>query len=268
MNLIVIPTYDERASIGVLLEELLGLDWSGSAGGTHVLVVDDSSPDGTADVVRAHPAYGSVVFLLSRTVKDGLGAAYRAGFAWALEHGYATVVQMDADGSHPADAVPRLLRALQEGAEVVIGSRYVPGGRTQGWSWHRRLISAGGNAYVRTVLGTPVRDATAGFRAFRSSALARLVGTTHANGYCFQVETTWRASRLGLRIVEVPITFVDRRAGESKMGPGIVVEALWRVLTWRVEEAVDEVGTRRARRESDSGDRQRHLERRARQGTG
>lgn len=248
MNLIVIPTYDERDNIGGVLDDLLGRPELLDA---HVLVVDDASPDGTAGVVRRDRRFGSRVFLLERQAKDGLGAAYRAGFSWALERGYEAVVQMDADGSHPTEAVARLLDGLLD-ADVVIGSRYVPGGSTPGWSRGRRLVSRCGNAYVRAVLGIAVHDATAGFRAFRADALARVAGpeaTSHANGYCFQVETTWQATQRGLRVREVPITFVDRTAGRSKMHAGIVVEALWRVLTWRVEQLAEESRVRTAARE-------------------
>jgi dolichol-phosphate mannosyltransferase len=232
VNLIVVPTYEEALTVGDLLGRLLG---EPALAGFHVLVVDDDSPDGTAALVRAHPAYDDRVHLLGRPAKAGIGPAYRAGFGWAREHGYDVVVQMDADGSHPADAVPRLVAALDD-ADVVIGSRYVVGGRTVDWPWHRRLVSRAGNAYIRLVLGLPVRDCTAGFRAYRAGALAVLAEEgTHADGYSFQVETTWKAVRRGLRVVEVPITFVERRAGRSKMSAAIAVEALWRVLAWRVQ---------------------------------
>ena len=234
MNLIVVPTYQEALTIGGLLDRLLG---ESALGDFHVLVVDDASPDGTASMVAAHPAYRTRVHLLNRPNKAGLGPAYRAGFAWAREHGFEVVVQMDADGSHPVDAVPRMVAALGE-ADLVIGSRYVAHGRTVGWPWHRRLISRGGNLYVRVVLGLPVRDCTAGFRAYRPRALAVLAdGGTRASGYSFQIETTWRAVRHGLRVTEVPITFVERQLGKSKMSTGIAVEALWRILGWRLQEA-------------------------------
>ena len=231
MNLIVVPTYQEALTIGGLLDNIVG---EPTLGHFHVLVVDDASPDGTADVVRAHPDHGIRVYLLNREGKSGLGPAYRAGFAWARNRGYDVVVQMDADGSHPVDAVPRLVRALDD-ADVAIGSRYVPGGRTVDWPWHRRVVSRSGNAYVRAVLGLPVHDCTAGFRAYRREALALLSDDgTHAGGYSFQIESTWQAARRGMRIAEIPITFVERRAGQSKMSTAIVVEALWRVLLWRI----------------------------------
>jgi dolichol-phosphate mannosyltransferase len=182
-----------------------------------------------------HPGTGRV-FLLSRTSKDGLGAAYRAGFAWALGAGYDAIVQMDADLSHPPDRVPALLEALRT-ADVAVGSRYVAGGAVSNWSWSRRLISWAGNVYVRLVLGLPVHDTTAGFKAFRRHALED-IGAVHSasNGYCFQIENTWRAVRLGLSVAEVPITFSDRTIGTSKMSRSIVAEALTRVIVWRWRE--------------------------------
>jgi dolichol-phosphate mannosyltransferase len=230
MDLIIIPTYQEARAITGLVERILDIPELDTF---HVLVVDDASPDGTGAVVREHPSYGDRVQLLERGGKAGLGAAYRAGFVWAEQHGFDVVVQMDADGSHPPESVLALVDALV-GADVAIGSRYVPGGRTVDWSWRRRLISRIGNAYVRLMLGLPVRDCTAGFRAYRPGVLAAIAADdTEASGYSFQIETTWRASELGLRIIEVPITFVEREEGASKMTPSIAVEALWRVFAWR-----------------------------------
>jgi dolichol-phosphate mannosyltransferase len=232
-TLIVVPTYDEAENIASLLARLVV-----AAIDVHVLVVDDNSPDGTADLVAADPAFGRRVHLLRRPGKAGLGEAYRAGFRWALVHGYDRVVQMDADLSHPPERVPALVAALDE-ADVAVGSRYVPGGEIANWSWPRRVISWLGNWYVRMVLGLPVRDATAGFKAFRAEAL-RTIGATgsQSNGYCFQVENTWRAVRLGLVVVEVPITFTDRMAGRSKMSGRIVLEAVVKVLRWRATDTV------------------------------
>lgn len=229
--LIVVPTYDEADNVLPFLEAVLS-----AVPEVEVLVVDDSSPDGTADLVRAHPLHGSRVHLLSRRAKDGLGAAYRAGFAWALAHDASAIVQMDADLSHPADRLPALLAALGS-ADVAVGSRYVRGGGAVDWPWSRRLVSWAGNTYVRLVLGLHVHDATAGFRAFRPEALRRLdVTAAESDGYCFQIENSWRAERLGLRVVEVPIVFSDRTAGTSKMSSAIVREALLRVLRWRWTE--------------------------------
>ena len=230
-TLAVIPTYDEALGIEATLDAVLA-----DAPDADVLVVDDSSPDGTAVLVQAHPAYGLRLFLLSRGDKDGLGAAYRAGFAWALARGYDVIVQMDADLSHPPNRIPALVAAL-ESADVAIGSRYVRGGGVRHWTLRRRAISRAGNAYVRAVLGLDVRDATAGFRAFRRDALLRLGALdSESNGYAFQIENTWRASRAGLRTTEVPITFTDRTVGESKMSGAIVREAVVRVLAWRWRE--------------------------------
>jgi dolichol-phosphate mannosyltransferase len=230
-TVVVVPTYNEAEGILPLLAAVLR-----EAPGVDVLVVDDSSPDGTGALVAGHPEVGRRVHLLSRSTKDGLGAAYRAGFSWALARPYDVVVQMDADLSHPPQRIPALLDALQH-ADVAVGSRYVGGGMVRDWRLSRRAISRGGNLYVRLVLGVSVHDATAGFKAFRREALERIaVLTSVSEGYCFQVETTWRATRLGLRIVEVPITFQDRTRGESKMSGEIVREAMLRVLAWRWRE--------------------------------
>ena len=230
-TIVIVPTYNEAEGIIDLLDAVLT-----NAQDADVLVVDDSSPDGTARLVAAHAQFGQRIHLLNRLTKDGLGAAYRAGFAWALPAGYDVIVQMDADLSHPPDRLPALVAAL-DNAEMAIGSRYVRGGGIRDWSWSRRAISRAGNLYVRLVLGMPVHDSTAGYKAFRRSALERIGATqSESNGYCFQIENTWRASRLGLRIVEVPITFTDRTVGESKMTSSIVKEAMLRVLTWRWRE--------------------------------
>jgi len=233
-TLVVIPTYDEALGIEATLDAVLV-----SALDADVLVVDDSSPDGTALLVRAHPAYGRRIFLLSREDKDGLGGAYRAGFAWALGRSYDVIVQMDADLSHPPGRIPALVAALDT-ADVAIGSRYVAGGGVRHWTLRRRAISWAGNTYVRAVLGLDVHDATAGFRAFRRDALLRLGALdSESNGYAFQIENTWRASRIGLRTTEVPIIFTDRAVGESKMSGAIVREAVVRVLAWRWQELRD-----------------------------
>lgn len=231
-TLVVIPTYDEAGVIETTLDRVLA-----AKPDAHVLVVDDASPDGTADLVEARADFGRRVFVLHRPGKAGLGAAYRAGFGWALYRGYDIVVQMDADLSHPPERIPALVVALLDGADVAVGSRYVRGGRINDWSWSRRLISWLGNLYVRLVLALPVRDATAGFKAFRASALEACETTSsQANGYCFQIENTWRATRAGLRVVEVPIVFSDREIGTSKMSGAIVLEAVRRVLGWRYAE--------------------------------
>jgi dolichol-phosphate mannosyltransferase len=230
-SVIVIPTYCEAANITAVLDGVLAASQH-----SDVLVVDDNSPDGTAARVRSHPQFRHRVHLLGRPGKAGLGAAYRAGFEWSLAAGYDAVVQMDADLSHPPERVPALLAALDT-ADVAVGSRYVRGGAVRDWPLRRRLISWAGNVYVRLVLGLPVHDATAGFKAFRREALGRIrVLDSVSNGYCFQIENTWRARLAGLTVTEVPITFTDRGLGESKMSPDIVREALWRVLVWRWRE--------------------------------
>ncbi|MEJ5866228.1 polyprenol monophosphomannose synthase [Pseudokineococcus sp. 5B2Z-1] len=239
---VVVPVYDEAATLGALLDAVLA-----AAPGADVLVVDDASPDGSGDLVAARPE--PRVHLLRRAGKDGLGAAYRAGFAWARERGYDVVVEMDADLSHPADRLPALLDAVGPGgADLAIGSRYVRGGGTRGWPRRRQLLSRGGNAYIRAALRLGVRDATAGFRAFRAELLERVgVAGMRSTGYCFQVETTLRAVRHGARVVEVPITFVERAAGRSKMGPAIVGEAVVRVTWWAVLDLVRRLPRREGR---------------------
>lgn len=238
-TVIVIPTYDEAATIGRLLTAVAVL--RARAGleepmaGVEVLVVDDGSPDGTQDVVRAHPGHGVWVHLLARTGKDGLGAAYRAGFAEALARGYDAVVQMDADGSHPASALPALLALLAD-HDLAIGSRYVAGGACEDWPLRRRALSRGANVYARTLLGLRTRDTTAGFRAWRADALrAAGVLATTSHGYAFQIENTWRAEAAGLRVAEHPITFTDRTAGSSKMSGDVAREAALQVWRWRLQ---------------------------------
>ncbi|WP_454044563.1 glycosyltransferase [Cellulosimicrobium sp. Marseille-Q8652] len=233
--------------------------------GADVLVVDDASPDGTGDLADALAADDAAVHVLHRAGKDGLGAAYVAGFGWALERGYDVVVEMDADGSHRPEELPRLLGALVDApgrapgapaarpADLVIGSRWVPGGEVVNWPWHRELLSRGGNAYVRVALGLRLGDATAGYRAYRARALRAMdLSAVESHGYCFQVDMAWRVARAGGRVVEVPITFVERTAGRSKMSRSIVVEALWKVTVWgarrRAEQLASLLGRDRARR--------------------
>ncbi|MFL6022557.1 MAG: polyprenol monophosphomannose synthase [Marmoricola sp.] len=231
-SIVVIPTYDEAESV------LEAIDRTLAACDAHVLVVDDGSPDGTADLVLRHRSYGDRVFVLARTGKAGLGSAYRAGFAWAFERGYPVIGQMDADLSHPPEALPGMLalsRAAGGPADLVVGSRYVPGGGTENWPLSRRLISRGGNLYVRMLLQVRVKDATAGFRVWTADALrACQVADSESTGYAFQVENTWRAVRVGLAIEEYPITFTERRLGQSKMTARIAREAMLRVLAWRL----------------------------------
>lgn len=227
--LVVTPTYNEAENVRQHVEAVLA-----RPARPDVLVVDDGSPDGTADIVRAlaeeHPGR---VELLERSGKLGLGTAYVAGFRWALAQGrFDVIVQMDVDGSHDPCAIDDLLAAIED-ADLVLGSRYVPGGAVANWPWSRRTVSWVGNLYARTVLRTKTRDLTGGFKAWRTDLLARLdVDSFAANGYGYQIETTYRALQAGARIVEVPITFRDRELGESKMNTGIAVEAVSAV--WRI----------------------------------
>jgi dolichol-phosphate mannosyltransferase len=226
--LVVVPTYNEAENIATVIQRVKkALPDAG------ILVVDDGSPDGTADLVEALVEPTDQVAVLRRARKSGLGSAYRAGFAWGLERGYEAYVEMDADLSHDPDALPELVAPLAAGHEVSIGSRYVRGGSIPNWSWSRHLLSWGGNRYASALLGLGVADSTAGFRAYSASVLRRLdLDAVRAEGYGFQIEMTFRAKQAGASIVEVPICFVDRVAGESKMSSAIVVEALGLVTWW------------------------------------
>lgn len=223
---VVVPTYNERENLAHILAAV-------THQGYRALVVDDASPDGTGELADRLAASDPMVSVLHRGGKEGLGRAYAAGFDRALAEGAGVVVEMDADLSHDPADLPRLVAAVDSGADLAIGSRYVPGGSTPDWPLLRRLISRGGNLYARIMLGIAVRDATAGFRAFRAEALARLpYARAQASGYAFQVEMAWRAVESGLTVVEVPISFRDRARGASKMGTGIVVEAMRLVTVW------------------------------------
>lgn len=228
---VVIPTYQEAESLPGVVHRLRA-----AVPQADVLVVDDASPDGTGRLADAMAAADPAVHVLHRPGKQGLGVAYVAGFRWALEAGYAVVVEMDADGSHLPEELPRLLGALGgegEGVDLVIGSRWVPGGSVERWPWHRQLLSRGGNTYTRLALGLPVADATAGFRAYRAATLEALhLDDVASHGYCFQVDMAWRTHRAGGTIREVPIRFVERVEGRSKMSRRIVGEALLRVTVW------------------------------------
>jgi dolichol-phosphate mannosyltransferase len=228
--LVVVPTYNERDNVQELVGRLLDMD------DLDVLFVDDNSPDGTADLIRAAASADGRIHLLSRPSKQGLGTAYVDGFRWGLERGYEALVEMDADLSHnPAD-IPRLLEALGD-ADLVIGSRYVEGGRVRNWVWWRRALSFGANWMVRMLLGYPVHDSTAGFRAFRPDALRRIDFITfRSRGYAFQVEATRRVFLSGGRIVEVPITFVDRVRGSTKMDARVVLEAIANLVAWTAQD--------------------------------
>ncbi|MGC0271506.1 polyprenol monophosphomannose synthase [Pseudactinotalea sp. Z1739] len=231
---VVIPTYNERTSLPVTLSHLRQ-----RVPGADVLVVDDASPDGTGAWAGAVAEQDPQVHVLHRAGKEGLGPAYLAGFAWALERGYDVLVEMDADGSHRAEDLPALLTALTSGVDLVIGSRWIPGGAVQNWPAHRRWLSRSANRYAKAALGLGVRDATAGFRAYPADTLRGLdLAGVASQGYCFQIDLTWRVHRGGGLIVEVPITFVEREQGTSKMDRSIVVEALWRVTAWGVQARI------------------------------
>ena len=226
--LVVIPTYNESENIERMLRRI-----HECLPGAGVLVVDDGSPDGTAEIVKKVAAELSDINVLERSSKSGLGSAYRAGFAWGLERGYDACVEIDADFSHDPAALPTLIAPLSEGVDVVIGSRYVEGGSIPNWAWHRHLLSRGGNLYASGVLGLGVSDSTAGYRCYSAGILRRLdLDRIRAEGYGFQIEMTYRARQFGAVITEVPIKFVDREAGESKMSSFIVVEALGLVTFW------------------------------------
>jgi dolichol-phosphate mannosyltransferase len=229
--LVVVPTYNESANLPGVLGRL-----AAAVPAADVLVVDDASPDGTGALAEERAASDPRVHVLHRPGKAGLGAAYVAGFGWALEQGYDVVVEMDADGSHAPEQLPDLLAALTE-ADLALGSRWVEGGSVVDWPRSREALSRGGNAYVRLALRLPVRDATGGFRAYRRQVLESIdLSSVHSQGYCFQVDLVWRAYRGGFRLVEVPIRFVERVAGQSKMNRAIVTEALWRVTVWGATE--------------------------------
>jgi len=225
--LVIIPTYDERENLPRIVERLFA-----SVPGAHVLVADDGSPDGTGDVADELAARNERVHVMHRTEKAGLGAAYVAGFGWGLDNGYDVLVEMDADGSHPPEQLPRLLDALQH-ADLVLGSRYVAGGEVVDWPWRRQLLSRGGNLYCRLALGVRIYDITGGYRAYRAEVLKALALDEVASaGYCFQVDLAWHTMRAGFRVAEVPITFTERQVGESKMSGSIVREALLKVTLW------------------------------------
>ena len=226
-TLVIIPTYNESESLPSLLERLRR-----AVPHADVLIADDNSPDGTGALADVFAESDPAIHVLHRPSKAGLGAAYLAGFAWGLEREYDVLVEMDADGSHRPEELPRLL-ALIPPADVVLGSRWVSGGSVVNWPASRRLLSRGGSLYTRLALGIPTRDATGGFRAYRASALRALdLDSVAPNGYCFQIDLLWRALQRGLDVREVPITFVEREAGTSKMSGGIVREALLNVTRW------------------------------------
>ena len=225
--LVIIPTYNEAENIEPIVSRLRD-----AIPEADVLVADDNSPDGTGELADKVAANDDQVHVLHRKGKEGLGAAYIAGFRWGIERGYGVLVEHDADGSHQPEQLPRLLTALRE-ADLVLGSRYVKGGAVQNWPKSREILSRGGNIYTRLALGLPLKDATGGYRAFRRATLEGIgLDEVASAGYCFQVDLAWRAVKAGFRVVEVPITFVERERGQSKMSQAIVIEAMARVGKW------------------------------------
>ena len=233
---VLIPTYNERDTLPLTVSGVRRV-----VPDADVVVLDDSSPDGTGDVADRLAADDDRVHVIHRAEKEGLGAAYLAGFRWALDAGYDAVVEMDADGSHAPEHLPALLAAAAE-ADAVIGSRWVPGGKVVNWPLHRRALSVGGNLYVKALLGMPVNDATAGFRVYRADALRTMgLDDVASQGYCFQTDLTWRAVRSGLTVVEVPITFVERTLGDSKMDRDVMTESLRLISGWGIRHRVGQV---------------------------
>ena len=227
---VIVPTYNERANLEQIASRLRT-----AVPDADLLIVDDNSPDGTGEAADKLAAGDARIHVLHRPAKAGLGSAYIAGFRWALERDYGVLVEIDADGSHQPQELPALLAALEAGADLVIGSRYVPGGTVLNWPKSREVLSRGGNTYARVLLGIKVRDATGGYRAFRATALRQVgLDEVESQGYCFQIDLALRVIRAGLTVVEVPITFVERTQGASKMSRAVVAEALWRVTQWGV----------------------------------
>jgi len=232
-TLIVLPTYQEADNVANVLRRVRA-----SVPAATVLVVDDGSPDGTADLAAAVGDELGSIEVLRRKAKAGLGGAYRAGFGWGMEHGYDVMVEMDADLSHDPSQLPDLLRAVDQGADLAIGSRYVTGGRIPSWSWHRKALSAWANFYVNAILRLKVKDATAGFKAWRADTLRAIdLPSIRSNGYSFQVEMNYRTVKRGLPILEVPIVFEERAEGASKMTLSVQLESAitpWKLLFGRM----------------------------------
>lgn len=233
---VLIPTYNERENLPRVVERVRA-----STPDVDVVVLDDNSPDGTGAVADALAAADDQVKVIHRQGKEGLGAAYLAGFRWALDQGYDAVVEMDADGSHRPEHLPDMLAAA-ENADLVIGSRYVRGGKVVNWPANRKAISMAGNLYIKAILGMPVNDATAGYRVYRADALREIgLDDVESAGYCFQTDLTMRTVRAGLKVVEVPITFVEREIGDSKMDGDVVRESMQRITGWGVRHRQDQL---------------------------
>ncbi|MSO26753.1 MAG: polyprenol monophosphomannose synthase [Candidatus Nanopelagicales bacterium] len=244
---VIIPTFNERQSLPAIVGRVRT-----SVPEVDILVIDDNSPDGTGQIADGLATDDPRMHVMHRLGKEGLGAAYLAGFSWALQHDYDVIVEMDADGSHQPEQLPRLLTALR-GADLVLGSRWIAGGGTENWSKGREILSRGGNFYTRSMLGVPLHDATGGYRAFRADTLRKLdLHNVASQGYCFQVDLAWRAVQRGLVVTEVPITFVERALGTSKMSQRIVFEALWRVTVWGFDDRVTRVRRTAQRKRTQS----------------
>jgi dolichol-phosphate mannosyltransferase len=231
-TLVIIPTYNERENLPLILQRL-----HQARPDAHVLVVDDNSPDGTGKLAdELASADSERIHVMHRTAKDGLGAAYLAGFAWGLNRQYTTLVEMDADGSHAPEQLHLLLEAVDAGADLVIGSRYVDGGDVQNWPWRRWALSWTANTYARLALGIGIHDITAGYRAYRRDVLQKIdLDHVDSKGYCFQIDLTWRTITNGFTVVEVPITFTERELGVSKMSGSNIREALVKVAQWGID---------------------------------
>ncbi len=226
---VIIPTYNEAENVEQIVARLRR-----AVPAADILIADDNSPDGTGELADKLAVADEHVHVLHRLGKQGLGAAYLAGFGWALDRGYGAIVEMDADGSHDPAELPSLLAALED-ADLVVGSRWVPGGTVRNWPRSRELLSRVGNGYARVMLGLSVHDATGGYRAYRASTLHDIgLHAVRSQGYCFQIDLTLRAVRAGKKVVEVPITFTERTHGTSKMSRAVVAEALWKVTEWGV----------------------------------
>ena len=247
--LVVVPTFNERDNLPVIVERL-----QAALPGAHLLVVDDSSPDGTGDIadelarkdaeeLAGKDGSAGRVHVMHRKEKDGLGKAYLAGFAWGLARDYPVIVEMDADGSHAPEQMHRLFDAVNARADLVIGSRYVSGGKLVNWPKHREFLSRGANTYARIALGAKVHDITAGFRAYRRTVLEKIeLDTVESAGYCFQIDLAWRTVRAGFDVREVPITFTERELGVSKMSGGVMSEAFTMVARWGIQSRLERLG--------------------------
>lgn len=230
-TLVIVPTYNEIENLPLIVGRVRK-----ATPDVHILIVDDGSPDGTGELAdELAAAEPGRVHAMHRTAKDGLGAAYLAAFGWGLDHGYSVLVEMDADGSHAPEQLYRLLDAIDNGADLAIGSRYVDGGTVRNWPWRRLVLSKSANTYARVLLGVGIHDITAGYRAYRREVLERLdLATVESKGYCFQVDLTWRAINHGFTVTEVPITFTERELGVSKMSGSNVREAMVKVARWGI----------------------------------